>query len=146
MVFHSHFTTLCCCSYTDQWMGRDMHNGSGHIDHATIEQFRQGDFADQTQHVKKAFCFCMLTLMACVNKTWQRRDIRNSYMLCQKTTATDEAIVCRYLHSYLDKWIREFQEEEFSAAKQGLGKTQLLDVNTVLHVAREEDTGSKRWS
>ena len=75
---------------------------------------------DQTQHVKYAFYFCMLILMACVNKTWQRSDIRNSYMLCQKTSASDEAIVCWYLHSYLDKWIQEFQEEEeFSAANGG---------------------------
>ena len=97
-----------------------MHNSSGHIDHATIVQFRQGDFVDQTQHVKNAFCFCMLTLMACVNKTWQRSDIRNSYMLCQKTSASDEAIVCWYLHSYLDKWVQEFQEEEeYSAANGG---------------------------
>ena len=47
------FTTLCCCSCTDQWMGRNMHTSSGQIDHATIAQFRQGDFVDQTQHVKK---------------------------------------------------------------------------------------------
>ena len=41
-------------------------------------------------------------------------------MLCQKTSASDEAIVCWYLHSYLDKWIQEFQEEEeFSAANGG---------------------------
>ena len=110
------FHNLCCCSYTDMWMGRDMHNSSGHIDHATTAR----GFVDQTQHVKNAFCFCMLTLMACVNKTWQRRDIRNSYMFCQKTTASDEAIVCWYLHSYLDKWIQEFQEdEEYSAANGG---------------------------
>ena len=31
-----------------------MHASSGHIDHATIAQFRQGDFVDQTQHVKNA--------------------------------------------------------------------------------------------
>ena len=55
------FTTLCCCFYTDQWMGGDMHKSSGHIDHAKIEQFQHGDFVDQTQHVKNAFCFCMLT-------------------------------------------------------------------------------------
>ena len=41
-------------------------------------------------------------------------------MLCQKTSASDEAIVCWYLHSYLDKWIQEFQEEEeYSAANGG---------------------------
>ena len=41
-------------------------------------------------------------------------------MLCQKTSASDEAIVCWYIHSYLDKWIQEFQEEEeFSAANGG---------------------------
>ena len=101
-------------------MGRNMHASSGHIDHATIAEFRQGDFVDQTQHVKNAFCFCMLTLMACVNKTWQRSDISNSCMLCQKTSSSDEAIVCWYLHSYLDKWIQEFQEEEeYSAANGG---------------------------
>ena len=32
-----------------------MHASSGHIDHATIAQFRQGDFVDQTHHVKNAF-------------------------------------------------------------------------------------------
>ena len=36
-------------------MGRDMHASSSHIDHATIAQFRQWDFVDQTQHVKNAF-------------------------------------------------------------------------------------------
>ena len=76
--------------------------------HATLVQFRQGDFVDQTQHVKNAFCFCML-----------RSDIRNSYMLCQKTSASDEAIVWWYLHSYLDKWIQEFQEEEEYSASNG---------------------------
>ena len=41
-------------------------------------------------------------------------------MLCQKTSASDEAIVCWYLDSYLDKWIQEFQEEEeYSAANGG---------------------------
>ena len=40
-------------------------------------------------------------------------------MLCQKTVS-DEANVSWYLHSYLDKWIQEFQEEEeFSAANGG---------------------------
>ena len=45
-----------------------MHASSGHIDHATIAQFRQGDFVDQTQHVKNAFYFCILTLVAWVNR------------------------------------------------------------------------------
>ena len=41
-------------------------------------------------------------------------------MICHKTSASDEAIVCWYLHSYLDKWIQEFQEEEeFRAANGG---------------------------
>ena len=114
------FHNPCSCSYTDQWMGRDMHNSSGHIDHATIVQFWQGDYVDQTQHVKNAFCFCMMTLTACVKRTWQRSDIRNSFMLCQKTSASDEANVCWYLHSYLHKWIEEFhEEEEYSAANGG---------------------------
>ena len=40
-------------------------------------------------------------------------------MLCQKTSASDEAIVCWYLHSYLDKWIQEFREEEEYSATNG---------------------------
>ena len=41
-------------------------------------------------------------------------------MLCQKTSASDEAIVCWCLHTYLYKWIQEFQEEEeYSAANGG---------------------------
>ena len=33
---------------------------SGHIDYASIAQFRQGDFVDETRHVKNAFYSCML--------------------------------------------------------------------------------------
>ena len=40
-------------------------------------------------------------------------------MLCQKTSASDEAIVLWYIHSYLDKWIQEFQEEEEYSAENG---------------------------
>ena len=79
-------------------MGRNMHASSGHIDHATIAQFRQGDFVYQTQHVKNAFYFCMLTLVAWVNKTGQRSYLRTSNMLCQKTSLTllkfDQLINC----------------------------------------------------
>ena len=115
------FTTLCCCSYTDQWMEgthtapvrkrhnlkksvqskytiRDMHASSGHIDHATIAQFRQGDFVDQTLHVKNAFYFCMLTLTAWVNKTGQRSSLRTSNAVCKKTSLSllkfDQLIDC----------------------------------------------------
>ena len=91
--FHSHSQPFAAAlTQINGWEG-GMHKSSGHIDHATVVQFQQGDFVDQTQHVKNAFCFCMMTLMACVSKTWQRSDIRNSNMLCQKTSASDEAIV-----------------------------------------------------
>ena len=40
-------------------------------------------------------------------------------MLCQKTSASDEAIMCWYLHSYLEKWIQELQEEEVYSASNG---------------------------
>ena len=56
------------------------------------------DFVDQTQHVKNGFYFCMLTLVAWVNKTGQRSYRRTNNMLCQKTSSThlkfDQLIVC----------------------------------------------------
>ena len=95
--FHSHSQPFAAAhEQINGWEGICMQ--ALHIDHATIAQFRQGDFVDQTQHVKNAFYFCMLTLVAWVNKTGQRSYLRTSNMLCQKTSLTlwkfDQLINC----------------------------------------------------
>jgi len=85
-----------------------------------IQEFRKGKFEDKSDHVKKAWLFCMMELMCYINTAWAKVGIKRRKKLSVETTPSDEALIGWFLICYVEEWTREVQEENahFRASKK----------------------------
>jgi hypothetical protein len=92
-------------------LANNYHNDVGHLDEAMMARFRCGAYEEQTVEVQKAFLFCMLTLLPCINSEWQRTEVTLHNLVSKKTTTSDEALLHWYLACYEAKWVLHYDED-----------------------------------
>ena len=98
--------------YTAIWLSSENYRKYGAVDEDMINKFRHGRFQDQTDGVQQAFLFCMLQLMPNISKAWTNRtNVHQNFLISEKITRSDEALLYWYLICYGQDWIEEFKQE-----------------------------------
>jgi hypothetical protein len=96
-----------------------------------VEKFRAGSFEDATDEVQKAWLFCMMELMPCINADVAKKGglPLSQHLLLEcgapgadafpMTTRSDEALIYWFFHAY-------FEKEWNGAVARDLGKRKIL--------------------
>lgn len=112
----------------------------GHITHEIIEKFRVGSYEEADPIVKKAWLFCIMEILPCINSLWKRNGVQMRANLLSEATAnqqtttsvSDEAVIAWYFKSYMEQqWIAQIAEdtdkENGGEPKKKKGKTKGLE-------------------